>query len=250
MLFRSRNCLPPCSATTIGTDVPSIFPNPPVTEVPLWLQKEIKKVANNKSLRDWTCILSDRCAATGDVQLADVMMDIPIIQLESYLANVLQLAFLPDSFDDNSTSHIVQIVRYPRGFSKNPLSRQLFDRLVVVFEKSCEDLNVKYDNKNDLVEKLRCFRKSFPKSNTSPPVHEGNSPKPILVDDNPELILITVADTNASSEENEKKNLTKRFSLSRKASLSNYLHSMVSISSTPKKWFRTRKSSEGIKVTI
>lgn len=110
-----KKCLPLCSALTLGTDIPSILPNPPLTEVPLWLLEEMGKVARKKSLRDWTSVLCDRCSATGDILLADVMMDIPIFQLESYLASVFQLAFLPDGIDDEITASTVQIVRHPRG---------------------------------------------------------------------------------------------------------------------------------------
>ena len=248
--------LPLCSAMTMGTDILSVLPNPPLTEVPLWLQEEMKQINRKKSLRDWTSILSDRCSATGDILLADVMMDIPISQLESYLVNVLQLAFLPDSIDENSTERIIKIVRHPRGFGKDPLSRQLFDRLVVEFGKACEDMNIGPGIKKDLVEKLRSFRKSFPKSNTLP-VNGVMNPSPMLVETSPELILNTPADNTISMKHSEKIEQKKRFSLSSMAPLSEIdrHHSRISIN-TPKrkngviKWFGMRTASVGTKVTI
>ena len=248
--------LPLCSAMTMGTDILSVLPNPPLTEVPLWLQEEMKQINRKKSLRDWTSILSDRCSATGDILLADVMMDIPISQLESYLVNVLQLAFLPDSIDENSTERIIKIVRHPRGFGKDPLSRQLFDRLVVEFGKACEDMNIGPGIKKDLVEKLRSFRKSFPKSNTLP-VNGVTNPSPMLVETSPELILNTLSDNTICMNDSEKIEQKKRFSLSSKAPLSEIdrHHSRISIN-TPKrkngviKWFGMRTASVGTKVTI
>lgn len=253
-----RKKLPLCSAMTIGTDIPSILPNPPLTEVPLWLQEQMKKIARKKSLRDWTSIMSDRCSATGDILLADVMMDIPIFQLESYLANVLQLAFLPDTIDDNLTARIVKIVKHPRGFSKEPLSRHLYDRLVIEFGKTCDDMDVKLESKKDLVEKLRSFRKSFPKSNTGQaPVNGVSNPSPMLIDDNPELILNMLEDASISMKENEKIYQTKRFSLSSKASSSaiDDVPSMTLIRSPQKKngigkWLGTQKASLDMKFTI
>ncbi len=213
-----RKCLPACSALTLGTDIPSILPNAPTMEIPSWLHEEMKKVTRKKSLHDWTNNLCDRCSATGDIRLADVMMDIPIHQLDSYVTNVLQLAFLPDNMDADDIANIVKIVRHPRGLNKDPLSRSLFDRLVVEFSKTCSDMDVKTDCQKILVEQLRSFRKSFPRSDPSHvPVNGVSNPPSMLFDKSPDVITNMLTYTSISANDIEEKNQAKQFSVSSKS---------------------------------
>ena len=242
-----RKCLPACSALTLGTDIPSILPNTPTIEVPSWLHGEIKKVTRKKSLHDWTNNLCDRCSATGDMCLADVMMDIPIYQLDSYMTNVLQLAFLPENMDADGMANTIKIVRHPRGLNKDPLSRSLFDRLVVEFSKTCSDMDVKTDSRKVLVEQLRGFRKSFPRSDPSHvPVNGVSNPSSMFFDQSPGVARNMLTNTSISASDIEEKNQAKRLSLSNKSTTETDDHSSILFLSPQKKngtfqWFGKRK---------
>jgi hemoglobin len=170
--------LPECSAKTIGTDTLVVLPEPPLSAVPSWLKEELKKISNDKTLRDWTAFLSDRCSAVGDKALADLMMDIPYLQLEPYMNSILQLALVPDSMDNAVKEAILKAVRHPRGLNKDPLPQVLYVRLIVQFEKTCDRMDVNAEETRRLVKKLRTHVPAFP--NIDPPQVFGLiSPHPL-----------------------------------------------------------------------
>lgn len=126
---------------------------------------------------------------------------------------------------------------------------------MVEFGKTCDDMEVKRDSKKDLVEKLRSFRKSFPKSDASK-VNGVSSPSPMLTDKGPEKLVNTLANVRTNTKENEIIDKTKRLSLSNKSSSAiDEIFLMESINSPPKKkgmskWFVVRKASMDTKLTI
>ena len=173
-----KKSLPECSAKTVGTDTPVVLPETPLSNVPSWLKEELKEISKEKTLRDWTAYLSDRCSSVGDKALADLMMDIPYLQLEPYMNSLLQLALVPDSMDNAVKEAILHEVRHPRGKNKNPLPRVLFERLIVQFGKTCDMMNVHPEETKLLVKKLRTHVSAFP--DIDPPKVFGlTSPHPL-----------------------------------------------------------------------
>jgi truncated hemoglobin YjbI len=178
--------LPQCSARTIATDIPLTLPLPLRNEVPRWLKMEMSKVTKITTLRAWTSNLSDRCIALGDIALADTMMDMRYYQLEPYLNTLVQLAFVPDGIDDTSIEKILRTIRFPRGCNEDPLSRTLFDRLVIQFCNTCNDFNVTEDDTKVLNQKLLIHSTLFPNVNPSP-FHGLSNPQRALAQDKKQL---------------------------------------------------------------
>lgn len=157
----------------IDDGIQVILPDLPRGDVPSWFAIELKRISKTKSARDWSSCLADCCSASGDKVLADYFMAIPYLDLEPYMKSVIKLALLPDTIDDHETikSDIFKTLHFPRGPTKEMLSRSLFERLTIQFKKVCHAMDVQSDEMNVLVKKLSMYSKDFP--DVDPPMLHG-----------------------------------------------------------------------------
>jgi truncated hemoglobin YjbI len=248
------NVLPHCSSTTVGTNIQVVLPNHPCTKtaIPSWLDVEMKKVTRKTTLREWTSNMLDRCSATGDLLLADVMMDIPIFQMDTYLCTFLQLAFVPSNAVDGTAVKLIKIIRYPRGSRKDPLPRYLFDRLVLQFGKTCDDMNVTKGDTKVILEKLRSYRKSFPNMEQRPTFGLKNPPQLLRNGDKEKKensgkkkVGFYNVNDSVAIEVLEKSSPNKGFSnMSRRSFSSNELSTLAETAPVPiNNWFGAAKAS-------
>jgi hemoglobin len=131
--------LPLASAQTIGTDLPVILPEYSKIEIPDWLPTALGKTSSESIVRAWTCELTDRFGDEGDKVIADTFLDQAYMDHHVYLVAFLELAFMPlDEVEPRHRQNVLDMVLYPRGRHNAPLSRMLFQHMIVQFVKTAQ----------------------------------------------------------------------------------------------------------------
>lgn len=156
--------LPVACAKRMDSDIATVLPEPASIEIPDWLPEALAKSSKEPLVRAWTCKLTDRFGAEGDEVVADVFMDMPYMNHHVYLVAFLQLAFLPAHIDDDHVQNLLCMIRYPRGPEKAPLSRDIFDRMVVQFKKVCVSMSMRKDAVSQAESQLHSHGDIFPKT--------------------------------------------------------------------------------------
>ena len=154
--------LPKASAKTIGTEEKVALPDPAHIDIPRWLPETLGKYSVQSEVRAWTCELTDQFGEDGDLEIADVFMDMPYMNHHVYLAAFLQLAFLPHGVSSN-TEELLNMVRYPRGPNNPPLSRTVWTRMISKFVQTCREIMFMDAHATmRAMEKLRSYSKLLP----------------------------------------------------------------------------------------
>ena len=152
--------LPLTTASHVGTDTPSVLPNPVAIDIPCWLTETLKRYSNNGEIRAWTKDMTDRFAPAMDKVVADTFMDVPYMNYHIYIVAMLQLAFLPESSDP---TELINIVRYPRGPNENRLCIVLWQRLLVHFGRTCKAMGLRAEMTDKALQKLQSYAPYFSK---------------------------------------------------------------------------------------
>jgi hypothetical protein len=155
--------LPLASAKTIGTETPATLPEYSKIDIPSWLPQALGKRSRQSIVRAWTCDLTDRFGADGDRDIADTFMDQAYMDHHVYLVAFLELAFLPESIKGEERTNILNLVLYPRGRHKAPLSRRIFDRMIYQFLITCGAMGMSQGAASLATHKLNAFRPNFAK---------------------------------------------------------------------------------------
>jgi truncated hemoglobin YjbI len=154
---------PLASAKTIGTETPATLPEYSKIDIPSWLPQALGKRSSQSIVRAWTCDLTDRFGADGDRYIADIFMDQAYMDHHVYLVAFLELAFLPESIKGEERTNILNLVLYPRGRDKAPLSRRIFDRMINQFLVTCDAMGMSQGAASLATHKLSAFRPNFAK---------------------------------------------------------------------------------------
>ena len=177
--------LPKACAKMMGTPAPAVLPEYSKIEIPDWLPKALRKCSRTSNVRAWTCDLTDRFGAEGDVAIADTFLDQPYMDHHVYLVAFLELAFFPDHIENKQRQKLLKMIQYPRGRKSHRLSRALFDRMIDQFLLTCHAMGVQSHATGALEAKLRTHRQVF--SMKSYKVGGVNAPHILrkVVDDQP-----------------------------------------------------------------
>jgi hemoglobin len=155
--------LPLASAKTIGTEIATTLPEYSKIDIPAWLPQALGKCSSQSVVRAWTCDLTDRFGADGDREVADTFMDQAYMDHHVYLVAFLELAFLPEYIQGEERTKTLNLVLYPRGRDKAPLSRRIFDRMIDQFLITCNNMGMSQGAANLAKQKLHTVRPSFAK---------------------------------------------------------------------------------------
>lgn len=153
--------LPNTSYETFGTDEPVVLPEYSKIEEPQWLSETLKKQSNTGNVRDWTSDMTDKFGPQGDVKIADTFLDQPYMDHHVYLVAFLHLAFFPEDVDKSRRAEILDIVKFPRGHKHAPLSRELFDRMIIQFRLTCHMMGMSNFAVSEAEKKLLTYREKF-----------------------------------------------------------------------------------------
>jgi truncated hemoglobin YjbI len=153
-----KKSLPTASANTMGSISPAVLPVHPMSAVPTWLLPAMQKVSpSTTNVRCWTSNLTNRFTAFGDAIVGDILMDIPFVECEAYIASFIQLSFVPVS----DSCALLKTVQNPPGFKKPKLPRVLYERMIVQFELTCLEMEVNDTDRLYLTQNLKQYRTKF-----------------------------------------------------------------------------------------
>lgn len=154
--------LPVASSTTIGTETPVRLPEYSKVDIPDWLPEALGGSTTDPSIvRAWTCELTDCFGPEGDAKIAATFMDQPYMDHHVYLVAFLELAFLPDDVPSDFRKEILNVVKFPRGYDKPPLSRALFKRMIDQFVSICDMKGLPRSAALNAEKKLHSYRHEF-----------------------------------------------------------------------------------------
>lgn len=162
----TKKALPVATPKTIGTSLEVILPDYSKIEIPDWLPEALKKGSRCGEVRAWTCDMTDRFGAEGDIRIADTFMDQPYMDHHVYLVAFLELAFLPESVDKKHSRMSLEIVQYPRGRRNAKLSRELFVRMITQFQLTCHKMGASNHVIKQAEQKLRAYLPMLAKKTT------------------------------------------------------------------------------------